>query len=78
MKVTTFDESIAHDIGHAFGYYDLIKYPDAHVHKRNFIKRDLRSLFGSYSENKKRSLHRIGNSADFLLRITFLRLHPRR
>ena len=22
MKVTTFDESIAHDIGHAFGYYD--------------------------------------------------------
>lgn len=54
-------------------------FPDAHVHKRNFIMRCLRSLFGAFSEsNKKRSLHRIGNSADFLLRITFLRLHPRR
>lgn len=25
MKVTTFDESIAYDIGHAFGYYDYVE-----------------------------------------------------
>ena len=31
MKVTTFDESIAHDIGHAFGYYD---YGDEQTHSR--------------------------------------------
>lgn len=37
MKVTTFDESIAHDIGHAFGYYD---YGDEHGLADAFQNRD--------------------------------------
>ena len=37
MKVTTFDESIAHDIGHAFGYYD---YGDEHGLVDAFPSRD--------------------------------------
>ena len=37
MKVTTFDESIAHDIGHAFGYYD---YGDEHGLEDAFQNRD--------------------------------------
>lgn len=37
MKITTFDESIAHDIGHAFGYYD---YGDEHGLADAFQNRD--------------------------------------
>lgn len=37
MKVTTFDESIAYDIGHAFGYYD---YGDEHGLADAFQNRD--------------------------------------
>ena len=37
MKVTTFDESIARDIGHAFGYYD---YGDEHGLADAFPSRD--------------------------------------
>ena len=37
MKVTTFDESIAYDIGHAFGYYD---YGDEHGLVDAFPSRD--------------------------------------
>lgn len=37
MKVTTFDESIAHDIGNAFGYYD---YGDEHGLADAFQNRD--------------------------------------
>ena len=55
MKITTFDESIAHDIGHAFGYYD---YGDEHGLADAFQNRDaVAEYIGGYV--RMRGIYRV-------------------